>query len=89
MIILKKASRYQRQRDKFVKNNSRREKALIKTLDRFVSAPFHPSLKLEKLEGSDVWSIRIDRENRLFFIWIDKRTALLIDIGPHDKYRKY
>jgi len=44
---------------------------------------------MEKLKGSLYWTIRISLSNRIFFIWIDKKTALLIDIGPHDKYRKF
>lgn len=51
--------------------------------------PNHPSLNLEKLKGSDYWTIRIDKGNRIFFKWIDKTEALFIDIGKHDKYRKY
>lgn len=89
MITLKKTSKYQESRDKFVKNNVKRGEALIKTIRLLVENPMHPSLHLEKLIGSGVWTIRIDSGNRIYFIWIDKNTVLLIDIGPHDKYRRY
>ncbi len=89
MINVHKTSRYNRERDKFVRNNPKRASALIKTLDKFVHDPNYPSLNLEKLGGSRYWSIRIDRGNRIFFSWIDESTALFIDIGKHDKYRRY
>ena len=61
----------------------------IKAVSLFVRNPKHPGLKLEKLKGSSFWTIRIDRGNRIFLSWIDKKSALLIDIGKHDKYRRY
>ena len=78
MIIILKTSRYQKERNKF-----------IKTINKFVHNPIHPSLHLEKLGGTKLWTIRIDRGNRIFFTWVDEKKALLIDIGKHDKYRKY
>lgn len=61
----------------------------IKAISLFVLNPKHTSLNFEKLKGSEVWTIRIDKSNRIFFYWIDDFTALFIDIGKHDKYRKY
>lgn len=89
MIRVLKTARYERERNKFLKNNTKRTNALIGALDKFVDNPNHPSLNLEKLSGTKVWTIRIDKGNRIFFSWIDKKTALLIDIGKHDKYRRY
>lgn len=89
MIAILKSSRYQKERNKFIKGNSKVGKALIKTLIKFTADPNHPSLNLEKLGGTKVWSIRIDRSNRIFLYWVDTKTALFIDIGKHDKYRKY
>jgi len=89
MIAILKTSRYERERNKFVKNNTKNANALVKTLNKFTHNPTHPSLKLEKLGGTKVWTIRIGRGDRIFFSWIDKTTALFIDIGKHDKYRKY
>lgn len=72
-----------------MKNNLDLLNKTIKTITLFVKNPKHPSLKLEKLKGSSSWTIRIDKGNRIFLTWIDKTTALFIDIGSHDKYRKY
>ena len=89
MIELKYSQRYLSERKKFLRNNSGLLNKTIKTLSILVKNPKHPSLKLEKLKGSSVWTIRIDKGNRIFLFWVDKSTALLIDIGRHDKYRRY
>ena len=89
MIIVLKSARYERERDKFIKYHSKRGNILIRTLKKFSHNPNYPSLHLEKLKGSNTWTIRMDKGNRIFFVWLDKSTALFVDIGPHDKYRKY
>lgn len=70
MIVILKTSRYERERNKFVKNDIKRANALIKTLNKFTFNPTHPSLNLEKLGGSKIWTIRIDKGNRIFLSWI-------------------
>lgn len=89
MINIQYSSNYLSSRAKFLKNNSGLLNKTIKAISLFVKNPKHPSLKLEKLKGSPVWTIRIDKGNRFFFTWIDKSTTLFIDIGKHDKYRRY
>ena len=89
MINILNSPRYERERDKFVKNNPENANALIKTLDKFSNNPSYPSLNLEKLGGTKIWTIRINKGNRIFFSWINESTALFIDIGKHDKYRRY
>ncbi len=89
LLHIKIENKFERERKKFTKNNPQNAKSLKKTLALFRKNPKHPSLNLEKLGGSSIWTIRIDRGNRIFFLWIDKTTALFIDIGEHDKYRKY
>lgn len=88
MHILLSAS-YFRALKKFVKNNRRNAESIKKSEKLFKENPRHPSLHLEKLVGTKVYSIRIDKGNRIFFYWIDKFTTLFIDIGKHDKYRRY
>jgi len=73
----------------FVKNNKRNAESIKKAIIIFRGNSKHPSLHLEKLGSSKIWTIRIDKGNRIFFSWIDKSTVLFIDIGKHDKYRKY
>lgn len=89
MVQLQYSSKYLSSRAKFLKNNPNLFDKTIKAIFLFVDNPKHPSLNLEKLKGSSYWTIRIDKGGRIFFIWINKTTALFIDIGKHDMYRKY
>ncbi len=81
--------KYLSERKKFLRNNPAQLKKTQKAIKNFTQNPKHPGLNLEKLKRSNVWTIRIDKGNRIFFVWIDATTALFIDIGEHDKYRKY
>ncbi|MBI2338035.1 hypothetical protein HYU95_02525 [Candidatus Daviesbacteria bacterium] len=89
MVTISYSQQYLAARKKFLKNNSKLANKTIRTILLFVQNPQYPSLNLEKLKGSKVWTIRIDKSNRIFFYWIDESKALFIDIGKHDKYRKY
>lgn len=80
---------YLRSLKNFVKNNERNAEKIKKATTLFRHNPKHPGLNLEKLTGSSIWTIRIDKGNRIFFYWIDQSTVLFIDIGKHDKYRRY
>ena len=78
------------ERKKFVKNNLKRFKDYKKTVTLFVSNPSRPSLNVEKLKNTrSVYTIRLNKSDRIFFIWKEKNTAIFIDIGKHDKYKKY
>jgi len=89
MIKLEVTTRFKYQHKRFVKKSSSRQKLVAQTLNKLLRNPNHPSLNIEKLSGSGYWSIRIDKSNRIFFIWLEKTVIMLIDIGSHDKYRKY
>ena len=86
---IKLSASYYRALKNFVKNNKRNAENIKKALKLLKENQHHPSLNLEKLKGSHIWTIRIDRGNRIFFSWINKTTALFLDIGKHDKYRRY
>jgi mRNA-degrading endonuclease RelE of RelBE toxin-antitoxin system len=89
MTYVLRSSQYNRQLAKFVKGSKNNAESVKKATKFFVQNPRHPGLNTEKLKGSETWTIRIDKGNRIFFVWIDKTTVLFIDIGEHDKYRKY
>lgn len=89
MIKIEYSSGYLASRKKFLKSNLILINKTIKAISLFVTNPSHTSLNLEKLKGSKIWTIRIDKSNRIFFHWINNNTALFIDIGKHDKYRRY
>lgn len=65
MIELKYSSRYLSSRKKFLKNNLDILNKTIKAISLFVKNPQHPSLNLEKLKGSSIWTIRIDKANMI------------------------
>ncbi|MBI5755119.1 type II toxin-antitoxin system RelE/ParE family toxin [Candidatus Peregrinibacteria bacterium] len=61
-----------------------------KRFQLFLENIFHPSLHTEKLEPrhKNIWSFRVDRNYRVIFSPSSQDTILLLDIGPHDIYRK-
>ena len=89
MISINRSQRFEGEYKKFVKRNIPRAENIIKSLALFVLNPQHPSLNVEKLSGSNVWSMRLSEGNRLFFIWIGKDEIFLVDVGSHDKYKQY
>lgn len=79
---------FHREHTKFIKHDEKLRFKIKETLTRFAVNPAHPSLHLEKLSGTEIWTVRIDRGNRLFFIWNDKGdTAIFFNVGKHDLYR--
>ncbi len=89
MVRLQYSAKYLSFRKKFLKNNPNLFDRTTKAISLFIKNPNHPGLNLEKLKNSSCWTIRIDRGNRIFFYWVNESTALFIDIGKHDKYRRY
>lgn len=78
------------ERKKYVKNNLQRFKSYKKAVTIFVSNPNHPSLNIEKLRNvKSVYTIRLSKGNRIFFIWKEENTVIFIDIGKHDKYGRF
>lgn len=89
MIVLSLSSGYKKTALKFVKNDQNRADLISKALKLFEENPKHPGLNVEKLKNSDYYSMRIDKNNRIFFMWYDSKTAILLDVGKHDKYKEY
>jgi mRNA-degrading endonuclease RelE of RelBE toxin-antitoxin system len=89
MIKVEVTKKFRRELQKFIANNQIRVQLVSSTLKTYLNNPKHPALYTEKLKGSKMWTMRISKSSRIFFTWIDQSTALLIDIGPHDKYRQY
>ncbi len=54
----------------------------------FRGNPFHPSLRLHKLKGKlqGLWSISIDRKNRIIFDALENGEVLFVSIGSHAIY---
>ncbi|OGK09324.1 hypothetical protein A2767_03775 [Candidatus Roizmanbacteria bacterium RIFCSPHIGHO2_01_FULL_35_10] len=88
-IVIDYSPKFIRERKKFVKKNRERFETYGKTVKLFIQNPYHPGLNLEKLEKSLYWSIRLNESDRIFFIWTSSISVLFVDIGEHDKYKKY
>lgn len=63
-------------------------KKVIKQETIFVENPFHPSLRLHRLQGKleGLWSISIDRSYRIIFKPLANGNMLFISIGRHAIY---
>jgi len=73
---------------RFARRNTQLQKQVNEKLLFFEKYPTHPSFHLEKLIKTKIWSIRLNKGNRLFFVWNKtKDTAIFFFIGPHDAYR--
>lgn len=89
-IRLEYSSHFLSERKKFVKNNPKRFEDYKKAVILFVSNPSHPSLNIEKLANTKgVYTIRLNKSDRIFFIRKKENIVIFIDIGKHDKYGKY
>lgn len=67
------------------------QKKSIKAEQFFRDNPFHPGLRLHKLEGKlkGAWSISVDYKYRIIFKPLDEGVILFADIGLHAIYEKY
>lgn len=89
-IQLEYSSNFLNQRKKFLKNNPKRVEDYKKAVSLFVFTPDHPGLNTKKLSGvRGVFTFRLNKGYRVFFVWKNPSLALFIDIGTHDKYRKF
>jgi len=50
----------------------------------------HPSLRIEKLIGSEtLWSLRVTYKVRIVFRYEEDGAVVLEDIGGHEVYRRW
>ena len=88
MYKLLETKSYIKKIKKFLKKHPNLFKKYEKTISILEQNPFHPSLRLHKLQGylKEFYSVSIDLEYRIIidFIIIDEQI-FLIDIGSHDE----
>jgi len=81
------SKKYEKTAKKFFKKHQDLKKRYFKTLDILKRDPYHPSLRLHKLQGNlkEYYSVSLDMEYRIIldFIIVDGEI-ILIDIGAHD-----
>ncbi len=79
---------------RFRKSVKTLDKKVLKKIQKqfalFFQNPTHPSLNTEKLEPriNNIWSFRVDRNHRVIFTYNEPDIILLLNIGPHDIYKK-
>ena len=89
-IKLEFSRHFLNERKKYVENNQQRFEDYKKAIILFTSNPAHPGLNTEKLRSvKGVYTFRLNRSDRVFIIWKEENIALCVDIGKHDKYRRY
>ena len=80
--------KYDKRAKKFFKKHQDLKMKYQKTVRLLQQNPYHPSLRLHKLQGDlkEYFSVSLDMEYRIImdFIIIDEQIYL-IDIGSHDE----
>lgn len=84
---VRSTSKFEKRLKKYIKKDLSKLDKVEAAIDRFREDPTHPSLNTEKLVNTDIWSLRVNKGDRIFFIW-EEKVVLLIDIGKHDRYRR-
>lgn len=64
------------------------QEEVIEKIELFKDRKNHPILRVHKLKGrlSGTWSFSVNFKYRIIFQYLDKKTALLLDIGDHRVY---
>jgi toxin HigB-1 len=78
---------YENKAKKFISKHPELKSQYIKTLKLLELNPYHPSLRLHKvnLSGREIYSISINISYRITMdFFIDKEEIILINIGDHD-----
>lgn len=67
------------------------QKDFDKKIAVFIKNPYHPSLKTHKLKGKlqECLAFYLKDGNRVLFEFAGPETVDLLDIGPHDIYRRF
>jgi mRNA-degrading endonuclease YafQ of YafQ-DinJ toxin-antitoxin module len=79
---------YIKRAEKFIKKHPEILKQYEKTLKLLEVNPFHPSLRMHKLQGklSELYSVSINLSYRICIDFIiDKDKIIPIDVGTHDE----
>lgn len=80
-----RSEKFERSYKRLVKNDAILEKKITKAVVLFKNTPHHPSLRLHKLKGNDIWSISVNMQLRIILIY-QENLAILLDIGDHSIY---
>ena len=88
MIEIKFADGYEKRAIKFLKKHKDVYPKYKKTVELLQNNPYHPSLRLHKLQGklNEFSSVSINMKYRIVidFIIVDD-VIILVDVGSHDE----
>ena len=86
MINLVWNKRFEKSLKRFLKKHPEKESIIAEKLLLFAKEHFAPELRNHKLSGKlkDLRSIDIEPDCRVVFKYINKKTAMLINIGSHE-----
>lgn len=85
-MIIKQSPGFIQKFKKLVRKDSKLGQRIEVKLKLFLLDFRHPSLRLHKIKSKsvDMWSISIDKDLRIMFVYRDY-GVLLIDIGDHNE----
>ena len=73
----------------FLKKHPDLKEKYFKILSILENNPFHPSLRLHKIKGSDYYSISVTMKYRILLYFLVKNDEIyLLDIDSHDNIYK-
>ncbi len=87
MIKILSSRRYEKSLEKFKKQHLELKNQYSKTLFLLEVNPFHPSLRLQKLQGNlqEFYPVSINMKCRILLDFIiQDDQIILLDIGSHD-----
>ncbi len=75
----------------YKKLETRLQEDFDKKIIFFTESPFHPLLKTHKLKGKlqECFAFCLKDGYRVLFEFFDRNTVDLLEVGPHDIYRKF
>ena len=87
MIKLAWNKNFENSLKRYLKKHPEKESKIKERLKLFTQEPFSPELRNHKLSGKlkDLRAIVVEYDCRIVFKFIEKDTALIIDIGSHEE----
>lgn len=78
------SSKFQKDLDKLLTKNPQIKSKVTKTLKLMQQNIRHPSLRLHKLAGTNIWSVSVDLSIRIVF-YLSENKLFLLEIGKHNE----
>ncbi len=87
MIKILTTKTYEKSLEKFRKQHLELKNQYVKTIELLEQNPYHPSLRLHKLQGNlqEFYSVSLNMKYRILLDFIiQDDQIILLDIGSHD-----